>query len=214
MRGEKGPVTVVLGQFGAVFDNGLRDILGTDPSLSIMAAGLDQAELEVAIAQHAPQVAVLDENHAARPVLLRRLRATHRGLGLVLLTHLPISGSAPTSPVASAVRVSRDAALADIRAAIHHAAGGRGVAAEAPSLTARETEVMEQISWGYSYAKIASSLSISPETVRTHSANIRRKLGAENKWELVGIPVSGRSRARGGERHDAREHPVNRADSQ
>jgi DNA-binding NarL/FixJ family response regulator len=195
MGGEKGPVTVVLGQFGAVFGNGLRDVLLTGPSLSIVAAGLDQAELEVAIARHAPRVVVLHEDYAARPVLLRRLRAIQPGLGLVLLTDLPTSGSASTLPVASAVRVSRDAALVDIRAAIHRAAGGRGVvAADAPSLTARETEVMERISWGYSHAKIASSLSISPETARTHSANICRKLGVDNKWELVGLPVPGKSR--------------------
>jgi two-component system nitrate/nitrite response regulator NarL len=194
----------VLGQFGAVFGNGLREILSTGPSLSIVATGLDQAELEVAIARHAPRVVVLHEDYEARPVLLRRLRAIQPGLGLVLLTHLRTSSSASTLPVASAVRVSRDAAFVEIRAAIHRAAGGRGVvAAEAPSLTAREKEVMERISWGYSYAKIASSLSISPETARTHSANICRKLGVDNKWELVGLPVPGE----GSDRRDAQQDP-------
>jgi DNA-binding NarL/FixJ family response regulator len=52
---------------------------------------------------------------------------------------------------------------------------------------------MERISWGYSQAKIAASLSIGRETVRTHSANIRRKFGVYYNWELVGLPVPRRS---------------------
>ncbi len=190
---EDGSVTLVLGRFGAALDNGLRGILGSDPSLSIVAAGLDQAELEVAVVQHSPQVAILDEYHVSRPVLLRRLRVARPGIGIVLLTHMPIAESAQTTLVASAVRVAKDATIVDIRAAIHCAAGGRGIVPEGPSLTAREADVMERISWGYSQAKIATSLSIGRETVRTHSAKIRHKFGVNYNWELVGLPVPRRS---------------------
>lgn len=52
-------------------------------------------------------------------------------------------------------------------------------------LTAREIEILEQISKGLVYGKIAENLFISVGTVRKHIENIYRKLQVHNKIEAV-----------------------------
>jgi DNA-binding NarL/FixJ family response regulator len=57
--------------------------------------------------------------------------------------------------------------------------------APAPSLlTRRERQVLELVGRGYTNREIADVLGIAPETVKTHVANIRAKLGLSNKTEL------------------------------
>jgi DNA-binding NarL/FixJ family response regulator len=52
-------------------------------------------------------------------------------------------------------------------------------------LTSRETEVLEQLSKGLNYNKIAENLILSTGTVRKHIENIYRKLQVHNKLEAV-----------------------------
>lgn len=55
------------------------------------------------------------------------------------------------------------------------------------TLTARETDVLEQLGQGFSYTKIAEKLFISPSTVRKHIENIYKKLQVHNKLEAVDL---------------------------
>lgn len=52
-------------------------------------------------------------------------------------------------------------------------------------LTNRETEVLEHLSKGLNYKKIADNLILSPSTVRKHIENIYKKLQVHNKLEAV-----------------------------
>jgi len=52
-------------------------------------------------------------------------------------------------------------------------------------LSKRETEVLEQLSTGLSYKKIADNLFLSPNTVRKHIENIYKKLQVHSKIEAV-----------------------------
>lgn len=56
---------------------------------------------------------------------------------------------------------------------------------EAIQLTLRETEVLEQLSTGLNYNKIAENLILSSGTVRKHIENIYKKLQVHNKLEAV-----------------------------
>jgi DNA-binding CsgD family transcriptional regulator len=58
-------------------------------------------------------------------------------------------------------------------------------AADAPSVTARETEVLLLASHGLTYAEIAEQLAVSPTTVKTHLENIYPKLGVSDKAAAV-----------------------------
>jgi DNA-binding NarL/FixJ family response regulator len=53
------------------------------------------------------------------------------------------------------------------------------------TLTAREIEVLEQLSKGLPYTAIAENLFISPSTVRRHTENIYQKLQVHSKIEAV-----------------------------
>jgi DNA-binding NarL/FixJ family response regulator len=52
-------------------------------------------------------------------------------------------------------------------------------------LSARETQIMALLAGGASNAKIAESLFVTPNTVRTHLDRIRDKTGARNRAELT-----------------------------
>lgn len=52
-------------------------------------------------------------------------------------------------------------------------------------LTKRETEVLEQLSKGFSHTEIAKNLYRSPKTIRNHMENIYKKLQVHSKLEAV-----------------------------
>ena len=56
---------------------------------------------------------------------------------------------------------------------------------EEVKLSAREIEVLEQLSKGLSYSIIAENLFLSPSTVRKHIENIYKKLQVHNKLEAI-----------------------------
>ncbi len=59
------------------------------------------------------------------------------------------------------------------------------VSTELDVLTAREREILERLSKGYSHKEVASELFISPTTVRKHIFNIYEKLQVHSKVEAV-----------------------------
>ncbi len=98
--------------------------------------------------------------------------------------------------------MAKEASADNILAAVHIAADGRRVFAAddghlvershpvtAASLTPREAEVLEFLSRGQSHAEIAHALQLGVETIRTHAAHIRGKLGVRNKRELIGLTL-------------------------
>ncbi len=200
--GDTGPITVVLGRFGVLVGRGLAQILREDERLRIVGIELDSVALERAVARQAPRVAILDEPSVAsmKPSLPERLRIANPETGIVVLAHRPPLAYGMRLLAVGASCISKDAYAADILAAVRIAAVGRRVYASddghlversapdaAAKLTARETEVLEYLSRAQSHAEIAHALQLSVETVRTHSAHIRRKLGVRRNRDLIGI---------------------------
>lgn len=58
-------------------------------------------------------------------------------------------------------------------------------AAGLEALSTRESQVLDQIARGFTYAEIAAQLGLSVTTVQTHVRNIYGKLGVHNKTEAV-----------------------------
>lgn len=54
-------------------------------------------------------------------------------------------------------------------------------------LTGRESEVLQKLAQGLTSKQIAIQLQIGPRTVKTRTANVYRKLGAQNKGDAVRI---------------------------
>jgi DNA-binding CsgD family transcriptional regulator len=59
--------------------------------------------------------------------------------------------------------------------------------AKMATLTPREKEVLEGLSRAESNGEIAYEMQIGVETVRTHVARIRRKLGVRSRRALIGV---------------------------
>ena len=80
---------------------------------------------------------------------------------------------------------------------IRRKAAGRGAASSpdvatgsckaATSLTRREIEVLRLVAQGLATNKLAEALSVSVNTVRSHSRNIQRKLKVHNKLQAVSL---------------------------
>jgi DNA-binding NarL/FixJ family response regulator len=52
-------------------------------------------------------------------------------------------------------------------------------------LSPRELNVLRYIALGYRYQEIGRELSISLSTVKMHASNVRRKIGAGTRWDLL-----------------------------
>jgi LuxR family maltose regulon positive regulatory protein len=55
------------------------------------------------------------------------------------------------------------------------------------ALTAREIDVLRRLTGSLSLGEIASELYLSPNTIKTHTASLYRKLGARSRSEAVKI---------------------------
>lgn len=196
------PVTVVLGCFDPLIGRGLAQVFREDRDLRIIGSDLDRAALEHDVVSQAPRVVVLDEAMVVQSTVLERLRALQPTIGIVVLAHLPTVAYAMSLLAAGASCLAKDVSAADILAAVHIAADGRRVFADVDghlversypamvaSLTPREAEVLEFLSRGRSHAEIAHALQLGVETIRTHAAHIRGKLGVRNKRELIGLTI-------------------------
>jgi DNA-binding NarL/FixJ family response regulator len=194
-------VTVAVGQLGSVIACGLLQILGGDRGLRVVDSALDHAALETVLARGGAQVVILDEDSAARPGVLRRLRDARGDVGVVALVHRPTRAYARrVVALGVSVCLSTDATPAEILRAVRLAAEGRQLLVSMStrpvrgagrvdvwSLTRREREVLELLGEGHKNAEIAEVLSISTETARSHAKNVYRKLGVCSRKELLGV---------------------------
>ena len=92
------------------------------------------------------------------------------------------SGGSPMSPVIARKVITRlrSASAPGLPAPDERSAQGAEV-----TLSARETEVLDLISRGYTYAETAGHLSISVHTVQAHIKNIYGKLAVNSRTEAV-----------------------------
>jgi DNA-binding NarL/FixJ family response regulator len=202
-------VTVAVGHFAPLVGYGLEHLLGSDPSIRILATDLDAVGFERVVVEQAPLVAIVEETfERAR---LERLSDSQPATGIAVIARSPtqLQGLQCLACGASCVaQGASDTAILDAVRFIGHggrafvAADGRRIErsypSDAPSLTDRETEVLRYLSRGARYAEVAYALEIRPETVRKHAVRIRRKLNVGDLEELIGIPVPSRSSARSG----------------
>jgi DNA-binding NarL/FixJ family response regulator len=58
-----------------------------------------------------------------------------------------------------------------------------------PSLTRRESQVLELLAAGCRHTEVAERLGVSPHTVSSHAKNIYRKLGVRSAIAAVSLAV-------------------------
>lgn len=135
--------------------------------------------------------------------LLRRIKALHAGIPVVMLSNAPQLEAAVTAmklgatdvvskPIDSEhlLGVVRDALRRDVHLGAMQA-GRRPVEVRGFSqLTPREREVLQLITNGQSNKEAGRQLGISPRTIEVHRARVMEKLGAKNTADLMRIVLT------------------------
>ena len=196
------PITVVLAHFDDLFARGLRELIGLDPSLALVAADVEHRRISVVLRAHSPDVAIIDLGALTKLAEVRELSGRHPGTRLVLLANDPsMEECAQALAFGASACLGRGTQSRDLLNAIHLASRGLQVIARvAPGsgsrpvagghlLTRREAEVLPLLQQGRSNAQIALALHVGIETIRTHARSIYRKLGVSSRRELFAPPA-------------------------
>jgi DNA-binding NarL/FixJ family response regulator len=190
------PVSVVVARFEDLVDRGLGALIEEDEHLELRARSVPHERLPAAIAEHAPQVALLNYGSLRTPLEVRELVAAHPGTHLVVLANRPSPAECNQMLAFGATAcLSKETQARDVLNAIHLASRGLHVLRRTDAdplppqgpelLTPREAAVLELLQAGRSNGEIAAELHVGVETVRTHARHIYRKLGVRSRRELV-----------------------------
>ena len=136
--------------------------------------------------------------------LLRRVRAEHPGVAVVVLTSFDDDRAMLTalSQAANGFLLKDSAPEEIVRAVLAAADGGTTISpttasrlaahhlrpartSTRPDLTEAEQEVLALLCEGYSNAEIAERLVVAESTVKTHVSHLMRKYGAASRLKLV-----------------------------
>jgi DNA-binding NarL/FixJ family response regulator len=225
------PITVVIAHFDDLLARGLRELIEGDPSLTILAADVEQRRIGVVLRAHRPAVAILDIGALGKLAEVRELNGRHPGTRLVLLgSDLSLEECAQLLAFGASACLGRDTQSRDIINAIHLASRGLQVIPRPPQsatpqsatpgstasplaggglLTKREAEVLPLLQEGRSNAQIALTLQVGVETVRTHARNIYRKLGVRTRRELaITTPALAQPQQPAPSAHSSRRRPA------
>ncbi|WP_406065834.1 response regulator transcription factor [Streptomyces sp. NBC_01077] len=192
-----------------LFREGLKAALESTGAALVVAEATTGAEVPEAVAQHRPDVVVMDLSlpDISGIEATRRLAEEHPGLPVLMLTMSDDDASllaalqagargyvvkgAGSDEVLFALRtVAAGGAVigSDIAARLSPLlSGGRQHDAERlfPTLTAREVEVLELIARGHDNRRIARELVLSEKTVRNHITHVFDKLQVTSRAEAV-----------------------------
>lgn len=187
---------------------GLAQVLATEPDLEVCAEAGDAEAALAAVADHDPDVVVLDLVLGDTPAfdLLRRLAEAAPHAAVVVLTmHDQLVYAERCRQAGARGFVMKDAAIAEVARAVRAVAGGgswwhdreptaasgdrAALAARVATLTDRQIEVFLRIGHGRSTRTIAAELGLSAKTVESHKGTIKEKLGAATAHELYRLAV-------------------------
>ncbi|WP_433478421.1 response regulator [Spirillospora sp. CA-142024] len=169
-------------------------LLGLEPDLEIVAEAGRGDEVAAAVAEHDPDVAVLDIEMPGADGLTvsEELNASGARCAVCILTSFGRPGYLRRA-MAAGVRgfVAKDAPTQELAAAIRKIhGGGRYLDAELAAgamaagdnpLTAREREILRLTGTGTETARIATRLHLSEGTVRNYLSTAMAKLGESNR---------------------------------
>jgi DNA-binding NarL/FixJ family response regulator len=181
---------------------GLRTLFHNRPEVEVVAFAHDADEAVATCREKRPRVVVLDVALEGSPVdgieLCRRLRAELEEVEVVFYTGVDELGLAERAFAAGAKGVvSKGDAAADLLKAVLLASRGRtyfspAFAARADrrdfeDLSPKQLSALRLLAQGMERKQIAESMGIGEETVKSHLAEVRRKLGARTSAQAVAI---------------------------
>ena len=181
---------------------GLRTLFHNRPEVEVVAWAHEAEQGLEAARRHRPRVTVLDLALEGSDVdgleLTRRMRAELPETEVVLYTGVDELGVAAKAFAAGAKGVvSKGDRLGDVLKAVLLASRGKSYtspafAARADSrdfdeLSPKQLNALRLLAQGLERKEIAQRMGIGEETVKTHLAEVRRKLGARTSAQAVAI---------------------------
>jgi two-component system, NarL family, nitrate/nitrite response regulator NarL len=172
-----------------VFQELLASLIGSRPGFAVIAISESEADARRAVAAKLPDVALVD---ASLPGVWNVTEAAHRSGARVVLFGLsddprPLeaatnSGCAQTLRIGATSRELIDA-LDGIRSVETRAPDQPAEAHIVASLTSREYQVLQLVAQGLSNKEIATALTVSLPTVKSHVHNVLGKLGTRRRLD-------------------------------
>ena len=205
------PIHVLLADDHAVVRAGVRQFLERAGDIQVVAEAEDGETAQTLIAQHSPDVAVLDIQmpKASGIEVTRWIRAHQPSVGVLILTAYDddpyviavlqagangyVLKTAAPAEIIQAVRdvhAGKSALDAAIAQKLMAQVTGRGQFSPIESLTERELQVLRLAAKGYTNKAIGVQLGISDRTAQGHLARVFDKLQATSRTEAVMRAVS------------------------
>jgi DNA-binding NarL/FixJ family response regulator len=196
-------IRVVLADDHELVRAGLTELLGAADDIEVVAAAADGEAAVAAVAEHAPDVVLMDLSMPGMGGLeaTRRITGEQAGVQVVVLTSFSDTPQVLGALDAGAVGyLLKDAAPDELRNGVRAAARGESplspkaaralVAsrAEGPAeveLSPREREVLECVVAGLPNKLIARRLEISEKTVKAHLTNIYQRIGVTDRTQAA-----------------------------
>jgi DNA-binding NarL/FixJ family response regulator len=181
---------------------GLRTLFHNRPEVEVVAYAHTADEAIAACREHSPRVAVLDVALEGSEIdgfeLCRKLREELPTVDVVFYTGLDELGVAERAFAAGAQGiVSKGDAPADLLKAVLLASRGRSYTSAAfaaaadgrdfQELSPKQLTVLRLLAQGLERREIAEQMGIGEETVKSHTTEVRRKLGARTSAQAVAI---------------------------
>jgi DNA-binding NarL/FixJ family response regulator len=208
------PITLVVYDEHLMCLEGLAAAFDGDPTVAVVATTTERELLGDIVEERRPSVCLFDVGaaDASSVTAIARVIGRSPSTAVVVLVDEP-SSAFVRSAVKAGVRgfIRKDAGLRSLRQTIDRVGASRAVVgadaarrhttssvraarpvSAAPTLdwlTSREQEVLDHILAGENTRNIAAALQISRSTARTHVQNVRRKLGARNKLQVVALAL-------------------------
>ncbi|MDP9479006.1 MAG: response regulator transcription factor [Actinomycetota bacterium] len=202
-------ISVLVADDHAVFREGLRAVLGSEPDMEVVGEAATGKEVVERAAEVRPDVILMDIQMPRINGIeaTRRILSANPRVGVVVLTMFEDDDSVFSAMRAGARGyVLKGADPSEILKVVRAVAGGeahfgpeiacrlmdffsapKAVSREEalPELTARERDILDLIAKGHSNATIAARLYVSPHTVRNHITHIFAKLQVADRAQAI-----------------------------
>ena len=202
-------VRILMADDHAVFREGLRYVLGSEPDMEIVGEAATGKEVVEKAAELGPDVVLMDIQMPGINGIeaTRRILSSDPKVGIVVLTMFEDDDSVFSAMRAGARGyVLKGADPSEILKVVRAVAAGEAYfgkeiaqrltdffsvprtaspAEPFPELTVREREVLDLIAQSHNNARIAKLLFVSPKTVRNHISNIFTKLQIADRTQAI-----------------------------
>jgi two-component system, NarL family, response regulator len=195
------PARVLVVDDHALLRTGVANIINQEPELEVVAEAANGIEAVEAFARHRPDVTLMDLRMPGMEGVeaVRLIRAIDPLARVIVLTTYDADEDIARALQAGAkAYILKDIAAAALVACIHDVLAGKTYLAPSAAaklaervtqiqLTPRELAALRLLADGHSNKEIATALTISERTVKTHLGHLFEKLGVTSRTEAVRV---------------------------